>query len=57
VTSTILEIAEEMSEANVKPRRQLKFAFWGAEEAGLLGSEHYVEQLSWTRKSATCTRT
>jgi Zn-dependent M28 family amino/carboxypeptidase len=44
-TSTNLEIAEELSEANVKPRRQLKFAFWGAEEAGLLGSEHYVAQL------------
>jgi Zn-dependent M28 family amino/carboxypeptidase len=44
-TSSILEIAEEMAEARVKPRRQLKFAFWGAEEAGLLGSEHYVESL------------
>ena len=44
-SSTILEIAEELSEANVKPRRQLKFAFWGAEEAGLLGSEYYVAQL------------
>jgi Zn-dependent M28 family amino/carboxypeptidase len=44
-TSGILEIAEEMSELNIKPRRQIKFAFWGAEEAGLLGSEHFVEQL------------
>ncbi len=44
-SATILEIAEELAEARVKPRRQLKFAFWGAEEAGLLGSEHYVEQL------------
>jgi len=24
----------------------VRFAFWGAEEAGLLGSEHYVSQLS-----------
>ncbi len=44
-TSAILEIAEEMSELGVTPRRQLKFAFWGAEESGLLGSEYYVEQL------------
>ena len=45
-TSTILEIAEELSEAGTKPRQKLRFAFWGAEESGLLGSEHYVEQLS-----------
>ena len=45
-TSTILEIAEEMSELGVRPRRQLRFAFWGAEENGLLGSEHYVAQLT-----------
>ena len=45
-TSTILEIAEEMSEAKVKPRQKVRFAFWGAEESGLLGSTHYVESLS-----------
>ncbi len=45
-SATILEIAEEMAELNVKPRRQLRFAFWGAEEFGLLGSEHYVANLS-----------
>jgi len=44
-TSQNLEIAEEMAELNIRPRRQLKFAFWGAEESGLLGSEHYVDQL------------
>jgi Zn-dependent M28 family amino/carboxypeptidase len=45
-TSAILEIAEELSEAGTKPRQKLRFAFWGAEESGLLGSEHYVEHLS-----------
>ena len=45
-TSTILEIAEEMSELKIKPRQKVRFAFWGAEEAGLLGSEHYVNSLS-----------
>jgi Zn-dependent M28 family amino/carboxypeptidase len=44
-TAAILEIAEEMAEARIQPRRQVRFAFWGAEESGLLGSEHYVEQL------------
>ena len=27
-------------------RNQVRFAFWGAEEAGLLGSEHYVATLT-----------
>jgi Zn-dependent M28 family amino/carboxypeptidase len=41
----ILEIAEAMAEQNVKPRRAVRFAFFGAEESGLLGSEHYVSTL------------
>jgi Zn-dependent M28 family amino/carboxypeptidase len=45
-TSGILEIADQMSELGVKPRQQVRFAFWGAEESGLLGSEHYVENLT-----------
>jgi Zn-dependent M28 family amino/carboxypeptidase len=44
-TSTILEVAEEMAELGIQNRQKLRFAFWGAEEAGLLGSEHYVETL------------
>ena len=50
-TATILEIAEEMAEAGVKPRQKVRFAFWGAEESGLLGSEHYVDSLSDTALS------
>ncbi|MFC7531084.1 M20/M25/M40 family metallo-hydrolase [Actinoplanes sp. GCM10030250] len=45
-SATILEIAEQVAKLKIKPRQQLRFAFWGAEEAGLLGSEHYVAQLS-----------
>jgi Peptidase family M28/PA domain len=45
-SSTILEIAEEMAELGITNRQQLRFAFWGAEELGLLGSEHYVNSLS-----------
>jgi Zn-dependent M28 family amino/carboxypeptidase len=47
-TATILEIAEQMAALKVKPRQKVRFAFWGAEEPGLLGSEHYVELLSDT---------
>jgi Zn-dependent M28 family amino/carboxypeptidase len=45
-TSTILEIAEEMAELGIRNRQKVRFAFWGAEELGLLGSEHYVANLS-----------
>ncbi len=44
-SSAILEIAEQMTELGIKNRQQVRFVFWGAEEAGLLGSEHYVESL------------
>jgi len=45
-TSTILEIAEEMAELGIRNRQKLRFAFWGAEENNLLGSQHYVDNLS-----------
>ena len=32
--------------AKVKPENTLRFAWWGAEEAGLIGSTAYVEGLS-----------
>jgi Zn-dependent M28 family amino/carboxypeptidase len=43
-TSTILEIAEEIAESGDRPRNRLRFAFWGAEEAGLVGSTAYVAE-------------
>jgi Zn-dependent M28 family amino/carboxypeptidase len=43
-SAAILEIALKM--AKVKPKNQVRFAWWGAEEAGLLGSEHYVAELT-----------
>ena len=47
----ILEIAEELDDTKLdrKLRRQLVFAFWGAEESGLVGSEYYVRQLTPSR--------
>lgn len=52
-TGAILEIAQQMSELKMikKLERPVRFAFWGAEEAGLLGSEHYVEALNDTQRS------
>ena len=44
-SSTILEIAEEMAELGIRNRQQVRFAFWGAEELNLLGSQHYVDTL------------
>lgn len=47
-SAAILEIAEQMADLKEtkKLQRQVRFSFWGAEEAGLLGSEHYVTSLS-----------
>jgi Zn-dependent M28 family amino/carboxypeptidase len=42
-SATLLEVAVQM--AKVKPNAKVRFAWWGAEEEGLLGSEHYVATL------------
>jgi Zn-dependent M28 family amino/carboxypeptidase len=42
----ILEVAEEFAELGIEPENRVRFAFWGGEESGLLGSEYYVSQLS-----------
>lgn len=53
-TATILEIAKQMSKLKYKNnlQRKVRFAFWGAEESGLLGSQHYMNTLSDYRRSA-----
>ncbi|HEX2045148.1 MAG TPA: M20/M25/M40 family metallo-hydrolase [Gaiellaceae bacterium] len=45
-TSAILEIALQMAELGVEPTNQVRFAFWGAEESGLIGSQFYVDSLT-----------
>ncbi len=47
-SATILTIAEQMAKLKYgkKLQRQVRFAFWGAEENGTLGSEHYVADLN-----------
>jgi Zn-dependent M28 family amino/carboxypeptidase len=43
-SAAILEVAEAMRK--VKPTNQVRFAWWGAEESGLVGSTFYVNSLS-----------
>ncbi len=43
-SAAILETAIQM--AKVKPRNQVRFAWWGAEESGLIGSTYYVNNLA-----------
>ena len=43
-SAAILETALRM--AKVKPRNKVRFAWWGAEESGLVGSTYYVNDLS-----------
>jgi Peptidase family M28/PA domain len=44
--AALLEIAEELGGRRVPDGTALRFAFWGAEEIGLVGSRRYVDGLS-----------
>ena len=50
-SAALLETAEKMAKQG-KPNNRVRFAWWGAEELGLLGSEHYVADLSENRPGA-----
>jgi Zn-dependent M28 family amino/carboxypeptidase len=43
-SAAILELAVQM--AKVKPENKVRFALWGAEESGLIGSTYYVNNLT-----------
>ena len=47
-TAGTLEIAKQFAKTGLtkKAQRPVRFAFWGAEEKGLLGAYHYVESLT-----------
>lgn len=45
-SAAILEIAKQMAAIGVEPVNKVRFAFWSAEESGLVGSEYYVANLS-----------
>ncbi|WP_411144422.1 M28 family metallopeptidase [Streptomyces sp. x-80] len=41
----ILEVALAVSREGLKPAKHLRFAWWGAEEYGMVGSQHYLDTL------------
>jgi Zn-dependent M28 family amino/carboxypeptidase len=44
-SAAILEVALRLAEAEDEPANTVRFAWWGAEESGLVGSTYYVGQL------------
>lgn len=51
-SAALLEIAEQMATRKKAPNNRVRFAWWGAEEVGLLGSLHYVDDLAANRPKA-----
>ena len=45
-TATLLAQAEELADGHHKLRNKIRFAWWGAEENGLVGSTYYAHNLS-----------
>ncbi|WP_328424738.1 M28 family metallopeptidase [Streptomyces sp. NBC_00443] len=45
-SAAVLETALAVSRAAYQPTKHLRFAWWGAEELGLVGSRYYVNNLS-----------
>ncbi|MER5932344.1 M28 family metallopeptidase [Streptomyces sp. NPDC002054] len=46
----LLEVALKLAKETKRPANKVRFAWWSGEELGLLGSEHYVAQLSEQQK-------
>lgn len=45
-SGALLETALQIAELGIEPRNTIRFAWWGAEEAGLVGSQYYVDSLT-----------
>ncbi|MFD0398779.1 M20/M25/M40 family metallo-hydrolase [Kitasatospora sp. NPDC127121] len=45
-SAAVLTTALQVAKAKLKPERHLRFAWWGAEELGMVGSADYVKNLS-----------
>ena len=50
-SAAVLETALAVSRAQLAPDKHLRFAWWGAEELGLVGSKYYVNNLPTTERS------
>ncbi|WSA46512.1 M28 family peptidase [Streptomyces sp. NBC_01803] len=44
-SAVLLEVALAVAEADLAPAKRLRFAWWGAEELGMVGSRHYLDTL------------
>lgn len=45
-SAALLEIAERLADRVRAPHNRVRFAWWGAEELGIFGSQHYVDDLA-----------
>lgn len=50
-TVGVMTIAKAIMESGIKPSKTIIVALWSAEEEGLLGSKHYVENLQYPLSS------
>jgi len=50
-SALVLEVARQAKRLHLRPKHGLRFAFWGGEEVGLLGSTSYVQSLSANQRS------
>jgi Zn-dependent M28 family amino/carboxypeptidase len=50
-SAVVLEIARQARRLHVRPKHGFRFAFWGAEELGLIGSTSYVESLRTSQRA------
>ncbi|MFJ8650462.1 M28 family peptidase [Streptomyces sp. NPDC093546] len=50
-SAAVLEAALAVSRAQYKPAKHLRFAWWGAEELGLVGSKYHVTNLPATERA------
>ncbi|CAO0826015.1 P/Homo B domain-containing protein OS=Streptomyces microflavus OX=1919 GN=Smic_13410 PE=3 SV=1 [Streptomyces microflavus] len=50
-SAAVLETALAVSRAGYQPDKHLRFAWWGAEELGLIGSKYYVNNLPAAERS------
>jgi Zn-dependent M28 family amino/carboxypeptidase len=48
--AVVLELADQLARQPITPRSRIRFAFWGGEELGTLGSDHYVAELTQEQK-------
>jgi Zn-dependent M28 family amino/carboxypeptidase len=45
-SATLVEVARQITALGIIPHNTLRFAWWGAEEEGLIGSTNYVAELN-----------